>query len=338
MRKYLLSQNGNFYKANLHCHTTISDGRKTPEEVKEIYKRHGYSVVAYTDHNVMIPHPELRDDDFLPLIGVEININSDIYPRKDGKTCHICLISLDDGNPRQVCFTQSYLKNSTLENAPRVNHDPDAPDFERVYTPECVNEAIRLGRENRFFVTYNHPSWSREDYGDYMKYHGMNAMEIVNYGCIVEGYNDYNDRVYDDMLRGGERIGCIAADDNHNKHPEGDSHFDSCGGWTMIKAEKLEYSAITSALEAGNYYASMGPEIKELWYEDGNVHVETSPAARINLLCGVRRGGHAEILGETITSADFTLKPDVDWFRIDVIDEKGYHANSIAYFVDELSK
>ena len=45
MRKYLLSKDGNFYRANLHCHTTVSDGKRTPEEIKEIYKSKGYSIV-----------------------------------------------------------------------------------------------------------------------------------------------------------------------------------------------------------------------------------------------------------------------------------------------------
>ena len=27
MRKYLLPETGNFYKSNLHCHTTMSDGK-----------------------------------------------------------------------------------------------------------------------------------------------------------------------------------------------------------------------------------------------------------------------------------------------------------------------
>ena len=36
MIKHLLPGSGNFYKANLHCHTTISDGRKTPEEVAAV--------------------------------------------------------------------------------------------------------------------------------------------------------------------------------------------------------------------------------------------------------------------------------------------------------------
>jgi len=75
MKKYLISETGNFYKANLHCHTTVSDGRMTPEEVKNAYKEKGYSIVAYTDHDVFIPHPELCDDDFLAMNGFEVETN-----------------------------------------------------------------------------------------------------------------------------------------------------------------------------------------------------------------------------------------------------------------------
>lgn len=34
---YLLPKEGTFYKANLHCHTVVSDGDLTPEQVKEAY-------------------------------------------------------------------------------------------------------------------------------------------------------------------------------------------------------------------------------------------------------------------------------------------------------------
>ena len=37
-------------KVNLHMHTTLSDGSKTPEEAAETYKKAGYDVVAITDH------------------------------------------------------------------------------------------------------------------------------------------------------------------------------------------------------------------------------------------------------------------------------------------------
>ena len=43
MKKYLLPEKGTFYKANLHTHTTVTDGKFSPEEIKEIYKAHGYS-------------------------------------------------------------------------------------------------------------------------------------------------------------------------------------------------------------------------------------------------------------------------------------------------------
>ena len=33
----LLKTNGKFYKANMHCHTTLSDGKMTAAEVKELY-------------------------------------------------------------------------------------------------------------------------------------------------------------------------------------------------------------------------------------------------------------------------------------------------------------
>jgi len=68
-RIYLLPREGNFYKANMHCHTTVSDGKLTPEEVKEEYQKRGYQIVAYTDNGKYCPHPELNSKYFLALAG-----------------------------------------------------------------------------------------------------------------------------------------------------------------------------------------------------------------------------------------------------------------------------
>ena len=64
MKKYLLPQSGNFYKANLHAHTNMSDGLDSPEKVKEIFSSMGYSIVAYTDHDVFVDRSHLCDDNF----------------------------------------------------------------------------------------------------------------------------------------------------------------------------------------------------------------------------------------------------------------------------------
>lgn len=41
------------YKANLHTHTTISDGRLNPHEVVDKYHELGYDILAITDHNIV---------------------------------------------------------------------------------------------------------------------------------------------------------------------------------------------------------------------------------------------------------------------------------------------
>ena len=339
MKKYLISQEGNFYRANLHCHTTVSDGKKTPEEVKEIYKARGYSIVAYTDHDVLVGHEDLCDGEFLALHGYEMEASeTENIPSYKKKTAHMCLIALAPDNLKQVCYhREKYMIGHGGEYRDKLCFDESLPDYVRAHTSECVSDMMRQGRENGFFVTYNHPTWSLEDYSDYMGYHGMHAMEIYNGSCISSGYEDINPRVYDDMLRGGERIFCIGADDNHNAHPEDSRRFDSGVAYTVIKAPSLEYTAVTDALVRGDFYASMGPEIKELYVEDGKLYVSCSDAFCIKVVCPLRKGRSAyNNAGGVINSASFPLSREDKYIRVTIVDERGNTADTHYYSVDEL--
>ena len=340
MKVYLLPAEGQFYKANLHCHSTCSDGALTPAQIKEQYMAHGYAVVAYTDHNIMLAHDELADDDFLPLHGYEMDVTGPGVRFADAKTCHICLIALEPDNLRQVCWHRNgYLFANALLYKEQVQFDEAAPDYVRRYSHEGVSDMMRKGREAGFFVTYNHPAWSMEDRGDYIGYDGMHAMEIFNYGCVVEGYPDYNPSVYDDMLRAGKRIFCLATDDNHNHAAPDSPRYDSFGGFTMIKAPALDYRTVTRALEQGHFYASQGPEIHELWYEDGKLCLTCTPAARIEFSFGIR---YADVAmpgeGKTVTYACCHLPEKFGYVRATVIDERGRCANTNAYFEDDLRR
>ena len=62
------------FKANLHAHTTLSDGGITPEDLRALYKAQGYSILAYTDHDVLIDQSALCQPDFLALNGYEIRV------------------------------------------------------------------------------------------------------------------------------------------------------------------------------------------------------------------------------------------------------------------------
>lgn len=341
MKKYLLPKEGNFYKANLHCHTTNSDGKLSPEEVKSAYMKQGYSVIAYTDHDILLDRSSLCEENFLALNGYELEVNEYIPNAtfKHLKCCHMCFIALTPENLNQALYHREYY---LFGNAPnfrsQLKFDESLPDFERVYTPECISEMMKTGRDSGFFVTYNHPVWSMETLNEYGNYNHMHAMEIVNNSCFVSGYNDYNEKIYDEMLLAGKKIFCTATDDNHNAHPFESKKCDSFGGFTMIKAPKLEYTAITDALLNGDFYASQGPEICELWYEDGKIHVTCKGVESIRLNAGVRRTEIVYAENEPLTRASFNVYEDDIYVRITLTDKEGKHANTNAYFVEDLIK
>lgn len=336
MRKYLLPKDGEFYKANLHCHSVISDGRWTPEQIKENYKAQGQSIIAYTDHAVFITHNDLADESFLPLNGYELDITEKAVEGRSSRTCHICFVATEKDRKVQRIFYDNRHYQNNLEN---LCLDPDRELITREYSIEFISDIMKRGAEDGFFVTYNHPVWSFETKDEYCNYHGMHAMEMVNYGCVTEGYDDRNENIYDQMLRGGEKIYCIATDDNHNKYPIDHPRCDSFGGFTMIKAPKFEYEAITKALVEGDFYASEGPQIKELYFEDGKIYIESSDAARIVMTTANRRYkvACAERVGETINGASFEIIPELGTYvRFTVRDTEGREAYTNAYFLSAL--
>ena len=337
MIKHLLPEKGNFYKANLHCHTKVSDGELTPEEMKELYKSHGYSVMAFTDHEVLVPHhAELSDDEFIALNGFELGFDEGWKKSfLNAKVCDLCIIALEPDNVTQPCFHRTKYHNP--EKNAILKFDENEPDFEREYNADCINEAIRICREKGFFVTHNHPHWSLEKYEQYSKYKGMNAMEIVNYGSLIDGYNEHNGDIYDEQLVMGKKIFVLGTDDNHNRRTPGTRMYDSFGAFTMIKAEKLDYRTITKALEEGNFYASEGPEIYAMYMEDDKLHVECSGADKVFCTTAHRRcmSRYNEETG-LITHAVFEIKPDDIYFRVAVTDKEGKEAYSNAYFTEDV--
>ena len=46
-------------KGALHCHTTKSDGKLTPDEVLKVYRDLGFDFIALTDHDFLIDKEDL---------------------------------------------------------------------------------------------------------------------------------------------------------------------------------------------------------------------------------------------------------------------------------------
>ena len=134
-----------------------------------------------------------------------------------------------------------------------------------------------------------------------------------------------------------KKIGCHAADDNHNVHPFDSVKNDSCGFYTMILADELEYGQIFEALEKQECYVSNGPSIYEIKVVDGeSVHVECSAASSVFLYVGSKAPKSIRVpKGETITSVDLPLPPEAKYIRVAVYDEEGKKANSRGFFPEE---
>ena len=341
MKQYFISKSTPQYRANLHAHSTLSDGDLTPETMKKVYKERGYQILAITDHECPMNHSGLNDPDFLMLTAYEAHIR--VCPKyiQYQPEIHMNLYARDADNLTYICEDPDYRsRNFTL--MPEFAAYPRAGSTKpREYTLEYINEFIRTAVDNGYLVAYNHPYWSMEDEERILAYENIFSLEIANYGSHKNNRLEYPyaSAIYDKMLRRGMRRFCHGGDDNHNHQPLDHPQSGSFGAWTMILADKLTYPAVIGAMERGDMYASTGPEIKELYIEDGVVHVECSPAEQI-ILC---TGGKRQITdkaraGETLTAADLAVPEAAPYFRIMVIDQYGKTASTRGFFKDEYSK
>lgn len=340
MKKYLLPENVNWYRANLHSHSVISDGELTPEEMKAAYKAHGYSILAITDHEVIVDHSALSDGEFLMLTGSEYAIDEEFpsFPEINGepkenwtrlKTIHLCLYAKDPHNTFHAACDESRMHWIRSPYREAVRYD----GYHREYTRESINETIRRLNEAGYLVQYNHPNWSLNEYEDYTNLEGVWSLEILNYATELETGAEYCPTVYDEMLRRGMRnLYCSMGDDNHNHGGEMESSF---GGSTLIGAKDLTYESVIAAMEKGDFYCTSGrddpPRIRALYVEDSVIRVNCSPASAI-FLTGYGRAFRC-VRGEKLTHAEFPLLESDVYFRITVRDDRGNNAHTHAYSV-----
>jgi len=309
--KKILFESKNIYKANMHCHTTVSDGALTPEEIKKNYKEQGYSVVAFTDHNLLKPQNHLNDDGFLAINACEIDINQ------------------KDKEKGEFYGARKTYHFNFYATQPDMVETPPLPGFD--YSDlKALNKYIKARVKEGFLVCYNHPYWSLQDYSDYIGLKKLFAMEIYNHNCELEGYYGHHPQVYDDMLRMGHKIFCFATDDNHNEkgRPVGD---DSFGGYIQINSPALSYSDIMDSLISGDFYSSQAPEINEISMDGNTLYIKSSNVELIAVYTAGRRCYSTQ--GTDINEAAFELKGNEKYIRIMCRDKNGRNANSNAYWL-----
>ena len=331
--KHLLPQVTQYFKANLHTHSTISDGQLTPEQLKAAYQAKGYQILSITDHNIIADHSNLSEPNFLMLTGIEVNHNHEAYRiRHDGPVYHLNLIA----KRPDILWSPAMAYHRRPQS--RVYEDlMECENMDMRYDPAAVNAVIAKANEMGFLVMYNHPTWSCQSYPDYAPLQGLWGMELQNGECCFVGNDDNNARVYTDLLKLGNRLFPLGTDDSHMPESVGLS-------WIMVGAERLSYDSVIQALEVGDFYMSCGPEIFKLTVDRNILSITCSGAKTIALESHgrfarrVSASGEELLQGASFDLTDFFAKddgPDM-YIRLTVTAPDGSYAATRAYYVSEL--
>jgi predicted metal-dependent phosphoesterase TrpH len=193
-------------------------------------------------------------------------------------------------------------------------------------------EAVEQVRSQAEIVVIAHAYWSSLTADDLMAVEGYDGMEVYNTTCERGIGRGHSEPQWDDLLARGRMVFGIAVDDAHFHY------FDALGGWIHVKAAQLDRRHILDAIKSGHFYASSGPEIKDISFGDGAVYVECSPAVSVALVVAAPgKGWTTDRLRTgneraTMTEAELPLGAASDRvFRIEVTDEQGRRAWSNPY-------
>lgn len=308
------SKPGSFYRGNLHTHSTMSDGARTPQQVVDDYRSRGYDFISLTDH--FLPNAHFRkgepgfikvtdtrpydSDDFITILGAEVHGPA----MENGEMWHLVAVGLP-------------------------------LDFEELAPEETGPSVARRAYEAGAWVSLAHPYWNAVSEVDALSVVDIiHAVEVYNHASEVGPLRGWGFHQAEVLLNKGHRVHLNAADDAHFKNPAG-TFVDAFGGWVQVKAESLEPEALVAALKAGEYYSSMGPEIHNIEIDGDKIRVESSPVNRVVVTGTGATSRRAINDGKTTAELELPPRDKTPYVRVTVIDADGRLAWSNPIWLDE---
>ncbi len=279
-------------KVGLHTHTTLSDGRKSPEEAAAIYQAAGYDAVALTDHWHYGRGGELEG--LTILSGCEYNVGGG-----DSRDAVYHIVGL--------CMEQ----DPGLTTALRDDATKTSAEKARI----IIDAIHAVGG----LAVLAHPAWSLNSPAQCLDVEGFDATEIYN--AVSEC--GMSDRPYSglivDMLAGehGFDKPLLATDDAHYYRG------DACRGMVMVEADAVEEMGLVAALRAGRFYATQGPQVHMHREADGRICVDCTPASKIVFLSNMVWTQGRVVRGEGLTQACYIPYSAECFVRVEVTDADG---------------
>lgn len=291
----LFDLSGTWYKANLHTHTTRSDGKKTPEETCRAYRDAGYDFLALTDHRVGGCGGTFEDMVLVP--GSEWNIGWDrSYP-----VYHILALGTESDLGLADLYAEKVLPNSDV-----------------ISPQELIDRIQKAGG----LAVLGHPAWSLTNPYEVEKLHGLTAAEIYNSVSAAPWNPDRADSslYFDLWAKDGVYMPCTAADDTHFWTGE------QCYSYTMVNAKEKTVPALMEALKNGNFYASQGPRFTSVEYDDTHIVAKFSEDVKRVIFYSNMVYVKNRVVTEPNGMAEYEIRPNDTYIRIEIMDAEGRKA------------
>jgi len=284
-------EDGNWYKGNLHTHTTGSDGALSPEDTAQQYKKAGYHFLSITDHNC--------------ITRIEKNQGILLIPGEE-----------------MACGRKgSHIVGIGLKEAITYNND-QITNFGKNFWEVSPREMAELIKKQGGVSIIAHPHWSGLDSCDMLEASDCDMMEVFNTNCHHEQDKAYCMTYWDNLLMEDKNIFAVASDDAHNR-PFAFNQPDACGSWIMVKAKKLTEWDIMQQIKRGMFYASWGPEIKDLKISGNTIHVTTSLVKSISFISCAGVGAKFTADKEPIKEAEYVITGPQQFVRVQCCDMQG---------------
>jgi hypothetical protein len=293
-----------WFKGNTHTHTLNSDGDSTPDEVVRWYREHGYQFLVLTDHNFLTSVDGLNalhgaDEKFLVVRGEEVTSSF------SGKSVHVngldvaSFVEPTRNAPSLVATIQGNVDGiRRAEGVPHINH----PNFQWSLTADDIAQVTN----NRLFEIYNgHPTVHNDGGG------GAPSLE----------------QMWDQILSRGVLLYGIAVDDAHTFKQPGNMAVAGPGrGWVMVRAARLESTALLEAMERGDFYASTGVSLVDMQADSRSLRLEIRPQGDFKYTVQFIGSGGRVLAESTELQAEYMFTGNEGYVRATVIDSGGRKA------------
>ena len=307
-------QAARWYKGAIHAHSFWSDGHDFPEMVALHYRDKGFNFLCLTDHDVIADADRWFDVDEA-VKRAEADDVLDVYTKqwgadwvetreKDGKK-QVRLKKFPEFAPRvekpgefilirseeitdKIDKLPLHMNAYNLRHAVKPQHGDTTHDALRRNLRAVAEEEQASG--GPIVVQINHPSFrwgvAAEDLVDVPE---AAFVEVANGGVgkavLGDELHAGDERVWDiantlRLAEHGERpLYGTASDDSHAYY--GKPQTGSLHGWIMVRAAMLEPTALLTAMQAGDFYASTGIMLSDVHYAPatGEYTVVVAPAA-----------------------------------------------------------